>query len=160
MIIPAWIIVLRLILHLLLALLMMMVAAMLQYFYLGSQYNIAQTVVSVRVRATSVAILLFIVNLIGYGAGPPFFGLLADMFTNSHLASLDLGTQLDASCSLTQGSEELIAGCLEGKAFGIRWANFTAASLFAIAGVFFLLSGITIRKDAETITGPASAAAE
>ncbi|MAK59451.1 MAG: MFS transporter [Ponticaulis sp.] len=136
-------------------LIFMAIAAVLQYFYLGSQYNIAQSVVSVRVRATSVAILLFIVNLIGYGAGPPFFGFLADMFTNNYLASMDLGTTLDASCSLTEGGDELIASCLEGKAFGIRWANFSAAGLFAVAGVFFLLSGMTFKRDAETVTGPA-----
>lgn len=138
-------------------LIMMMVGAALQYFYLGSQYNIAQSVVSVRARATSVAVLLFIVNLIGYGAGPPFFGLLADMFTNNFFAASDLAG-LDSTCSLTQGTETEIAQCLEGKSYGIRWANFSAACLFAVAGLFFLLSGLTIRKDSTTlVAAPAQA---
>ncbi len=138
-------------------LIMMMVGAALQYFYLGSQYNIAQSVVSVRARATSVAVLLFIVNLIGYGAGPPFFGLLADMFTNNFFAAAELAG-LDSSCSLAQGTEAEIAQCLEGKSYGIRWANFSAACLFAVAGAFFLLSGLTIKKDSTTLAAASAQA--
>ena len=37
-------------------LILLMVASVLQYFYLGAQYNIAQAVVSLRVRATAIAI--------------------------------------------------------------------------------------------------------
>lgn len=129
----------------------MMLGGALQYFYLGSQYNIAQSIVSVRVRATSVAVLLFIVNLIGYGIGPPFFGALADIFTNSHLAAMDLSTALDASCSPGMEDAALGAACLEGKAFGIRWANFSAACIFGLSGVMFLLSGLTFKKDAQSV---------
>lgn len=135
-------------------LLMMLLAGLLQYTYLGAQYNIAQTVVSVRVRATSVAVLLFVVNLIGYGAGPPFFGFLADVFSNNFLNGSEFAGQLDSACSLrdTSLSEGLMAKCVEAKGYGVRWANFSAASMFGLSGLLFLISGKTFVKDSGLIS--------
>jgi predicted MFS family arabinose efflux permease len=127
----------------------MMLASMFQYFYLGAQYNIAQAVVSLRVRAMSVAILLFVVNLIGYGIGPPAIGLLADTLTSNFIAASDFAGQITASCSLTDASpsEAAIQTCREARAYGIKWACVTATALFGIAGIFFLLSGRTFVRD-------------
>ena len=140
-------------------LILMMIAGALQYFYLGAQYNIAQSVVSVRVRATSVAVMLFLANLIGYGAGPPFFGLLADMFSNGYFAGMDNSFALDSSCSLSADAADVVSACLEGKAYGIRWANFSATCLFAVAGGLFLLAGTTFKRDSEAASGVAETAA-
>lgn len=137
----------------------MMLAGLLQYFYLGAQYNIAQAVVSLRVRATSIAILLFIVNLIGYGAGPPTFGILADVFTNGFINNSDVAGQITASCVPTDSglSDALQAACVEAKAHGVRWSNTIATLLFGVAGLFFLLAGRTFLKDV-TIAPSAKAA--
>lgn len=128
---------------------LLMVASVLQYFYLGAQYNIAQAVVSLRVRATSIAILLFIVNLIGYGVGPPTLGFIADMFTNAYISSNDLVGQITATCSMSDPnlSAELVAACGEARGYGVRWACVTATMLFLLAGLFFLLSGRTFVQD-------------
>ena len=133
----------------------MMLASLLQYFYLGAQYNIAQAVVSLRVRATSIAILLFIVNLIGYGAGPPTFGILADVFTNGYIANSDVAGQITASCVPTDAglSEGLQAACIEAKAHGVRLSNTIATLLFGVAGLFFLLAGRTFLKDVTIAPG-------
>ena len=132
-----------------LMLILLMVASVLQYFYLGAQYNIAQAVVSLRVRATSIAILLFIVNLIGYGVGPPTLGFIADVITNSYITSNDLVGQITASCSMRDPSltAELVKACGEARGFGVRWACVTATMLFFLAGAFFLLSGRTFVGD-------------
>ncbi|MAP96261.1 MAG: MFS transporter [Ponticaulis sp.] len=50
-----------------------------KYGYLAAQYSIAAGVVSMRVRATSTAIMLFVVNLLGYGLGPPAAGIVSDL---------------------------------------------------------------------------------
>ena len=55
---------------------MLMAGSLLHYFYLGAQYTIGQGVVPARTRATAIAILLLIINLIGYGLGPLFVGAL------------------------------------------------------------------------------------
>jgi MFS family permease len=51
-----------------------------KYGYLAAQYTIGQGVVSMQARATATAILLFIINFIGYGLGPLFAGFLSDFF--------------------------------------------------------------------------------
>ena len=51
-----------------------------KYGYLAAQYTIGQGVVSMRVRATSIAVLLFVVNLFGYGLGPTFAGIVSEQF--------------------------------------------------------------------------------
>lgn len=49
-----------------------------KYGYIGAQFTITQGVVSMRVRATATAVLLFIINLVGYGLGPLFAGIVSD----------------------------------------------------------------------------------
>ena len=51
--------------------------AMSHYSYLGAQYTIGQGVVSQRSRASAIAILLFIIALIGNGLGPQIVGILS-----------------------------------------------------------------------------------
>ncbi|MHA7901191.1 MAG: spinster family MFS transporter [Henriciella sp.] len=130
-------------------LVLLMIASMLQYFYLGAQYNIAQAVVSLRVRATAIAILLFVVNLIGYGIGPPALGIVADMASTGWIDGSAYVGQITAMCSLTDPSltEELLGACREARAYGVKWACVVATCLFAFAGLFFLLSGRSFTRD-------------
>jgi predicted MFS family arabinose efflux permease len=130
-------------------LILLMVASVLQYFYLGAQYNIAQAVVSLRVRATSIAILLFVVNLIGYGIGPPALGLVADAVTTNWIAASPVAGQISATCSVTDASlsPALIEACRDARAHGVQWASVAATCLFAVAGLFFLLAGRTFLPD-------------
>jgi MFS family permease len=50
-----------------------------KYSYLPAQYVMGQGVVSAQLRAVSTAVMLFIINLIGYGFGPLFIGALSDL---------------------------------------------------------------------------------
>ena len=127
----------------------LMVASVLQYFYLGAQYNIGQAVVSLRVRATSIAILLFIVNLIGYGIGPPLFGAVADALTTQWINNSAFAGQITATCSFVDPnlSETLQQACREARGHGVRLACVSATLLFGVAGLFFLLSGRTFQRD-------------
>ncbi|MFN3312687.1 MAG: spinster family MFS transporter [Hyphomonas sp.] len=126
-----------------------LLANLLQYFYLSAQYNIATAVVSVRARATSVAVLLFIANLIGYGAGPPVIGSIADFLTTQAINSSAYADVLNNRCSVSVATagEELAAACREVKAIGIRQACAIATSIFGLAGICFLISGRTFVKD-------------
>ena len=47
--------------------------------YLAPTFALVQNLVGVRMRATAAALLLFIINLIGLGAGPLLVGFLADL---------------------------------------------------------------------------------
>ena len=53
----------------------LMVAPIFHYMYLGPMYGVVHSVAQPLQRATAVAIVLLVVNLIGYGLGPPFVGL-------------------------------------------------------------------------------------
>ncbi|MBL4611848.1 MAG: MFS transporter, partial [Pseudomonas sp.] len=56
----------------------LIIGGFVKYGYLAAQYTIGQGVVSMRVRAMATAVMLLLVNLIGYGFGPLFIGLVSD----------------------------------------------------------------------------------
>lgn len=66
-----------------------------KYGYIGAQYTISQAVVSMRVRATATAVLLFLINLLGYGLGPLFAGVVSDF----HFAREQAASAIGASVS-------------------------------------------------------------
>jgi MFS family permease len=49
--------------------------------YLGPTFAITQALVKLRMRAVSAAMLLFVINMIGLGAGPQVVGLLSDLLS-------------------------------------------------------------------------------
>jgi MFS family permease len=88
----------------------------------GPVYATAQSIVPPHMRATSSAILLFVINLIGLGAGPLFVGLLSDM----------------------------LAGPMGlGSAEGVRWALILSALVGVLAFVCFWIARRTIRHEME-----------
>ncbi|RZV55081.1 MAG: MFS transporter, partial [Pseudomonadales bacterium] len=60
---------------------LLLLANFFHYWHMGPMYGSVGAVVSTRVRATAIAVLLFVINLIGYGLGPLFVGWLSDRFT-------------------------------------------------------------------------------
>ncbi len=131
------------------------IAGCLHYFYLGAQYNIAQSVVSVRSRATAIAILLFVVNLIGYGLGPAFSGYLADLFTSSGLSQMGFASELSVTicndkAALTSLDAPMLNACDTAKASAMQMTCVIISSIFVLSGLFFLLSGRTLRRDLTT----------
>ncbi len=88
----------------------------------GPVYATGQSIVPPHMRATSSAILLFIINLIGLGAGPLAVGLLSDFLSE---------------------------GVGLGSAEGIRWALIISALAGVVAFVLFWLARGTIRREME-----------
>jgi len=132
----------------------LLVASALHYGYLGAQYTICQGVASPRSRATAVAIFLFVVNLIGYGCGPLFLGVLSDVLMNADLAASQFAAELTPQlCKGT--SEQLIAAlgdakaqaCMSSSAEGLRWAMVYVVAIFAIAGAMFIYCCKTLQQD-------------
>ena len=124
-------------------------AAFFQYFYIAASFNIVQAITTQRVRATAVALMLFIINLIGYGAGPPFVGAIADALTSSHINTLGLGESLSIDCSPKDAAmtEILQESCLAAKAYGMKWASVTASAIFLLAGALYLVAAKHYVKD-------------
>lgn len=126
------------------------VAAFLHYGYLGAQYTICQGVVDARSRATAIAIMLLVINLLGYGLGPLTIGYLSDMFATSHLAGSGLTQAMcrgpDAQLLATLGEAKL-ALCAEASAEGLRSSIKAMTSVFVLGGIFFLWTSRYMDRD-------------
>ena len=95
--------------------------ALLQTLWYGPVYSTAQGVVSPRSRATTAAILLFVLNMIGLGFGPMCVGALNDL-----LAGPAFGL---------------------GEAEGVRWALILSSGVMLIASGLFWWARQTVRED-------------
>ncbi len=135
-----------------------MLGALLHYSYLGAQYTVCQGIADARSRATAVAIMLFVINIIGYGLGPLFLGVLSDLFTASDIAASAHGTEL--TLQMCKGSAEaLIAtlgqakadACLAANASGLGLAMVVTSLIFLVGGALYLCASRTLQRD---LTGP------
>jgi MFS family permease len=94
--------------------------ALLATLWYGPVYATAQSIVPAQMRATSAAILLFVINLIGLGLGPLAVGVLSDVFAGP------LGF---------------------GSAEGIRWALVASSFAGVIAFACFWGARTSIREE-------------
>lgn len=152
-----------------------------KYGYLAAQYTVGQGVVSLRVRATATAVLLFVVNLLGYGCGPLAAGFISDLYFRISLTKADyLGTLTRSMCDAAQEatnaagraaqtplSSQAISGvlarlerpltseqfefCNLANASSTEAAMLSVATLYALAGVFFLICARHYAKDAAAV---------
>ena len=66
------------------ALLALMIPVMLGNFYQATTFSQTQGLVTLRMRSVAAAVLLFIINIIGLGAGPQVVGVLSDALASSY----------------------------------------------------------------------------
>lgn len=121
------------------------------YSYLGAQYTIGQGVVSQRSRASAIAILLFIIALIGNGLGPQIVGILSDVFMEMQIKSQGMGDVLtNEMCRARDQSgltPEQIDVCRIAYGEGLRQSMAATVLFFVPAAAFYLLAGLTLKKD-------------
>jgi predicted MFS family arabinose efflux permease len=121
-----------------------------KYGYLAAQYTIGQGVVSAQVRAVSTAILLFIANLLGYGLGPLFIGLLSDIIFNIQVANLGAAELTRAACegaaraALAAAQQDV---CAIAHPQSLQRSLLITATLYAVSGFFFFLTCRWLRRD-------------
>ena len=123
----------------------LMLAPIFHYLYLGSMYAVTMSVSAPLQRATAVAILILIVNLIGYGLGPPFVGAANDFFAQQILS--DTSTLTLAQCDPRSVSPENAATCASAQGLGLKYALGTTIFFLGWAALHFLLAGRTLVKD-------------
>lgn len=125
----------------------LMIAAMIHYFYLGPMYAVSGGVVDSRMRASAVAVTLFVVNLLGYGLGPPIIGALSTFLKSSFLTGADLGLTLDICKAAVALTAEQLATCVSADARGLQWSIIIFNALYAWAALHYLLAGKTLVRD-------------
>ncbi len=125
----------------------LMVAPIFHYMYLGPMYAVTMGVSTPLQRATAVAILILIVNLIGYGLGPPTVGALNDMFAANILGDLSSGALTLAECNPLTMDSVNAASCATAQGLGLKYALGCTIFVLAWAALHFLLAGRTLVKD-------------
>jgi predicted MFS family arabinose efflux permease len=118
----------------------LMVAPIFHYLYLGPGFAVVQSIAPPRMRATGTALLILIINLIGYGLGPPTMGALSDYFANADLAPAGLSV---AACRLDAAA----AACAPAIAHGLKTAMMCVVSILFWPALHFWLAGRTLLKD-------------
>lgn len=125
---------------------LMMVGQMLLYTYLCPLYAVPSGVVDSRMRATAVAVTLFIVNLLGYGLGPPLIGGLSTILNATFLSGLDPALTLEA-CKASNLTAAAQAACDTANADGLRWSMVLFKCLYLWAIFHFYMASRTIQRD-------------
>lgn len=125
----------------------LMAAAALHYFYIGPMYAIAGGVVDSRSRATSVALCLFFMNLLGYGLGPPLIGALSTFLNAQFLSGADAGLTLEVCRNLEELTDTQAATCGDANAGGLQWSMIAFSCAYAWAGVHYFLARRHFTKD-------------
>jgi len=143
-------------------------AGVLHYAYIGPTFGVVQNAMDVRMRATAVALLFFVLNLIALGFGPPFCGWCIDQFARAAFTAKGMaGDFLDVckgGVAPPGSARELVAACQSSMAEGTRAGLLSNLLIYAWAGVHYLLAAITLPKDlararAAADAGDAAAAA-
>jgi MFS family permease len=123
----------------------LMLAPIFHYQYLGPMYAVTLGVSTPRQRATAIAILLLVVNLIGYGLGPPFVGAANDFFASNILAETSSLTL--AQCDPRAVLPENAAACATAQALGLKYALGVTIFFLGWGALHFLLAGRTLVRD-------------
>ena len=156
------------------------IAAILRYSYLAPMFAVTQKLVEPRMRATAAALLLFVVNLIGYGFGPPVVGAISDAGTNWKLGQLEspvtaseCGKIESQLLSVAKGRDNAISGdelgravennnnyCKPARKVGVKLGVSVGTLFFLWAALHFWLMGRTMQRDLwkpESETQPSAA---
>jgi len=138
--------------NLLFAALGLIMGGFVKYGYIAAQYTIGQGVVTMRLRAMAIAVLLFIANLIGYGFGPLFIGFTSDVFFTSGAAELGVTAEelVRNQChprAIGELSEDLQNVCGSVYAQSLQSSMIIMAILYGASSLFFLLTWRRLGKD-------------
>lgn len=121
-----------------------------KYGYLAAQYTIGQGVVTAQVRAVSTAVLLFVVNLLGYGLGPLFIGAVSDVIFGMQVADLGAAELTRQACegaaraALAAAQQDV---CAVAHPQSLQRAMLVTSVLYAVAGACFLITCRWLKRD-------------
>jgi MFS family permease len=119
------------------------------FMYSGPTFALIQNSVPGRTRATSAALLLLAVNLIGLGIGPPLTGWLIDTFSELQFHAVSIADFFD-SCpgglGAANGGVELDRLCRTSVAQGTQYGILAALAFYLWGAVHYLASAAAIAR--------------
>jgi predicted MFS family arabinose efflux permease len=123
----------------------------------GPIYAAVQGLSPVRMRATAVAIMLFVINMIGLGLGPLLIGMGSDLFANQLFVGPDAAATFASYCAKGAATAKS-AACMTASAEGLRLSLLWSASIGVIALWAFWMARKTIVQDLADTAAEAKAA--
>ncbi|MDZ4373701.1 MAG: MFS transporter [Phenylobacterium sp.] len=137
----------------------LLIPGILHYTYLGPTFGVVQNIMDVRMRATAVAVLFFVLNLIALGFGPPFCGWCIDQFARAAFTAKGMVGDFLEVCrggmAPAGASADLVAACPAAMAEGTRMGIVSNLFIYAWAGIHYLLAAITLPRDMARARGEA-----
>lgn len=121
------------------AALVLILPSILQYMYLGPTYGALQNMAPPQARATAIALLSLVVNLIGLGLGPLAVGALSDFLARKVFVGGDFATVCAAAPSDPT--------CLAASAEGLRLSILAAILIFLWGAAHLALAARHIGRD-------------
>lgn len=143
----------------------MLLPGLFSFVYLGPTFGVVQNIAPTQQRATAAAILLFFLNLLALGGGPPFVGWVIDHFSAFHFAHPDKAglwqaiagfggsdpSAYQATCPggvAPKGSAEALAGACKGSLVLATRHGVLVGYFFSLWGAFHYLLGAFGLKEA------------
>lgn len=127
----------------------LLIPGIFHFTYVGPTFGLVQNAVAARMRATAAAVMLFIINIVGLGLGPPLCGWLIDTFSTHFFEAQALGDFL-AQCPGGIGREgapaEIDQACKAAVVLGTRWGILLTLGFFAWGAVHYFLAARTLPK--------------
>jgi hypothetical protein len=102
--------------------------------------------------------MLFLVNMIGLGAGPTLIGLMSDVFANQHLQTLMPGAEAVKVLCAKGAPAAATPACLTSQAEGLRLSLLWSVLVGAFAVFCFWMARKTISRELEDTAAEAKAA--
>lgn len=90
---------------------------LLMSFYYGAVYNTFVSNTPVPMRGSAIAVMIILMNLLGYGLGPQVAGILSDLFGGAGIAD------------------------------SLRWALVCTSGFFVLAGLCFRIAQVTLARE-------------
>ena len=129
------------------------VAMLLHYVYIGPTLGVMHNLVGPRMRATATALFIFVVNLIGLGAGPYVNGKLNDYFAEREFLRA-LGGSFAQSCpgGIAPAGSGVVLGreCARSGVLGTRAGIVIMSIVLVWAALHYFLAARTLRCDLVT----------
>jgi MFS transporter, Spinster family, sphingosine-1-phosphate transporter len=129
------------------AMALLTVPSLLNSIWYGPVYASIQGLVGPQSRATAVALMLFVLNMVGLGLGPFTVGALSDYFTHAHFAlTAPQGVEFANFCAKGAATAKDTL-CTAAQAHGLRLSLAWHSVLGVLVVAFFLLARRTLKSD-------------
>ncbi len=113
----------------------------------GPTFSTIHRMVDPRMRASSSAIMMTVMTLIGHGLGPPLIGFLSDRFVaKAFTAGSYKALCLTGAAAPAPGSE-LANMCIQASAAGIRSSMLCFVAILIVAGILYLRAARTYQAE-------------